>query len=148
MRRTEIGRRSSVLPDTYFELVKRHPLARIRDEKELNAAQAVVDTLLREELDEGGLAYLEALSDLVIVYELEHHALAPLTPHELLAHMLDERQMSQADLVRATGLPKATVSNLVSGKRRFTVGQMHSVARVFGLPGTLFMPGAASRSPS
>jgi transcriptional regulator with XRE-family HTH domain len=54
--------------------------------------------------------------------------------------MLDERHMSQADLVRATGLAKATVSDLVGGKRRFTVKQMHVVAEVFGLPGTAFMP--------
>jgi antitoxin component HigA of HigAB toxin-antitoxin module len=64
----------------------------------------------------------------------------------LLAHMLKERSMSQADLVRATGLAKATVSDLVGGKRSFTVDQMHLVAKVFGLPGVVFMPDAANRS--
>jgi antitoxin component HigA of HigAB toxin-antitoxin module len=128
------------MPDTYFELVKRHPLTAIRNEAELDAAQAVVDTLLRQDLDEGARAYLDALSDLIIVYELDHYAIAPLPPHELLAHMLSERLMSQADLVRATGLAKATVCDLVGGKRPFTVEQMHVVAKVFGLPGTVFMP--------
>ncbi len=54
--------------------------------------------------------------------------------------MLKERNMSQADLVRATGLAKATVSDLVGGKRDFTVDQMHVVAKVFGLRGVVFMP--------
>jgi HTH-type transcriptional regulator/antitoxin HigA len=134
------------LPDTYFELVKRHPLTRIRNEAELDAAQAVVDELLRQELDEGGLAYLDALSHLVIVYEHEHHAVAPLPPHALLAQMLQDRSMSQADLVRATGIAKATVSDLVSGKRAFTVDQMHVIAHAFGLPGRLFMASAANGS--
>jgi antitoxin component HigA of HigAB toxin-antitoxin module len=121
-------------------LVKRHPLTSIRNDKDLDAAQSVVDTLLRENLDDGGQAYLDALSDLIIVYEQEHHAIAPLPPHELLSHMLKERGMSQADLMRVTGLAKATVSDLVTGSRPFTVNQMHKVANVFGLPGTVFMP--------
>ena len=143
MSRTTSGtRRSASMPDTYFALVRRHPLTSIRTEAELDAAQSILDALLREELDEGGLAYLDALSDLVIVYEREHHAIAALPPHELLTHMLQERGMSQADLVRSTGLAKATVSDLTSGKRPFTVDQMHVVAKVFGLPGTVFMPRA------
>ena len=132
------------MPDTYFELVKRHPLTSIRTEAELDAAQSVLDDLLRQDLDGGGTAYLDALSDLVIVYEREHYAIAPLPPHELLIHMLEERSMSQADLVRATGLAKATVSDLVTGKRSFTVNQMHTVANVFGLPGTVFMAKATN----
>ena len=142
--RTKTGGRSAALPDTYFDLVKRHPLRSIGGEAELDASQAVLDGLLRRELDEGGLAYLEALSDLVIIYEQEHHAIAPLPPHELLAHLLRERSMSQADLIRATGIAKATMSDLLSGKRQFTVDQMHAVAKVFGLPGAVFMRQAAN----
>jgi HTH-type transcriptional regulator/antitoxin HigA len=117
-------RRNAPMHDTYFALVKQHPLTSIRSESELDAAQSVLDDLLRQDLDDGGLAYLDALS-------------------ELLVHMLDERGMSQADVVRATGLAKATVSDLVTGKRAFTVDQMQIVAKMFGLPGTVFMPRTA-----
>src|SRR6266508_3328514 len=134
MSRTRTAAQATTNSDTYFALVKRHPLKSIRNEKELDAAHAVVDALLREDLNEGGQTYLDALSDLVIVYESEHHAVPPLPPHELLEHMLNERSMSQADLSRATGLAKATVSDLVTGKRIFTVHQMNIVASVFGLP--------------
>jgi len=136
-------RRNAPMHDTYFALVKQHPLTSIRSESELDAAQSVLDDLLRQDLDDGGLAYLDALSDLVIMYEREQHTIAPLPPHELLVHMLDERGMSQADVVRATGLAKATVSDLVTGKRAFTVDQMQIVAKMFGLPGTVFMPRTA-----
>jgi antitoxin component HigA of HigAB toxin-antitoxin module len=81
----------------------------------------------------------------VIVYEQEHRTVAPLPPHALLAQMLEDRGMSQAELARIAGLAKATVSDLVSGKRAFTVKQMHTVARIFGLPGTVFLPKAANR---
>jgi HTH-type transcriptional regulator/antitoxin HigA len=140
MSRARTAVRAGAIPDSYLTFVKRHPLTSIRNEHELDAAQAVIDTLLREDLDNGGEAYLDALSDLVIVYEQEHYAVAPLPPHELLAHMLEERGMSQADLARTAGLAKATVSDLATGKRPFTVKQMHTVANIFGLPGTLFLP--------
>jgi plasmid maintenance system antidote protein VapI len=53
--------------------------------------------------------------------------------------MLEEPGMSQADLVRKTGIAKATVSDLVGGKRPFTVEHMHRIAAVVGLPATTFM---------
>jgi HTH-type transcriptional regulator / antitoxin HigA len=144
--RTTARVRSAKRADSYLELVKRHPLRSIRTEAELDAAQTVIDDLLRRELDEGELTYLDALSDLVILYEREHHPIPPLAPHELLAHLLEERSMSQADLVRRTGIAKATVSDLVTGKRGFTVEQMHRVAGVFGLPARVFLPTAAGAS--
>jgi antitoxin component HigA of HigAB toxin-antitoxin module len=79
---------------------------------------------------------LEALSDLVIFYERDHHAIAPLPPHELLAFTLGEHGLTQADLVRKTGIAKATVS----GKRPFTVDHMHRIAAVVSVPVTAFMP--------
>jgi hypothetical protein len=64
------NKRSPKLPDTYFALVKQHPLRSIQNESELDAAQAVIDDLLRKELDASGTAYLEALSELVIYEEM------------------------------------------------------------------------------
>ncbi len=52
--------------------------------------------------------------------------------------------MSQAEHARTVGLAKATVSDLATGKRRFTVKQMHAVASVFGLPGTVFLTKAGN----
>ncbi|HEX3152257.1 MAG TPA: helix-turn-helix domain-containing protein [Gemmataceae bacterium] len=142
MSRTSTKPRKTRLPDSYFELVKRHPLRSIQSDAELDGAQAIMDELLRQELDSGGQAYLDTLSDLVLLYERDHHAIPPLNPQELLSHLLEDRRMSQADLVRKTGIAKATVSDLVSGKRSFTVEQMHAIASVFGLPGKVFLPRA------
>jgi HTH-type transcriptional regulator / antitoxin HigA len=140
MTRTKPRKRPVKLSDAYFDLVKRHPLRSIQSELELNAAQAVIDELLLQELDASSITYLDALSDLVILYERDHHPVAPLPQHELLAYLLEERAMSQADLVRKTGIAKATVSDLASGKRPFTVDHMHRIAAVVGLPPTAFMP--------
>ena len=139
MIRTKSGGRSAKITDAYFDLVRRHPLRSIQNEAELDAAQAVVDGLLRQLLDDGGLAYLDALSDLIILYEQDHHSIPALPPNELLAHLLEERGLTQAELVRRTGVAKATMSDLVSGKRPFTVEHMQRIAGVFTLPASVFM---------
>ncbi len=128
-----------ITPDEYLTLVKRHPLRSIRSEADLDAAQAVIDELIAEDLDAGGLAYLDALSDLVILYERERHPVLPLPPAELLAHLLSEHGLAQAELGRRADLSRAAVSELVSGKRPFTVAQMHAVAGVFGVPPAVFL---------
>jgi HTH-type transcriptional regulator/antitoxin HigA len=143
---TKARGRTPILPDSYFELVGRHPLKSIQSDADLEAAQAFLDELLRTDLDAGGMAYLDALSDLIGVYEREHHAIPPLPPDQLLAYLLEERGMSQADLVRRTGIAKATVSDLATGKRAFTVEQMHRVAEVFGVPATVFFLPKAVRT--
>lgn len=71
---------AGAIPDTYLALVKRHPLTSIRSEKDFAEAQAVADDLLREELDDGKQAYLDTLSDLMIIYEQEHHAVCLYLP--------------------------------------------------------------------
>jgi transcriptional regulator with XRE-family HTH domain len=68
-----------------------------------------------------------------------------LPARQLLVQRLQERGLSQADLVRATGIAKATVSDLVGGKRPFAGDPMHAVAEVFGLPGHVFLPPAPNR---
>ena len=60
------------MPSTYFELVKRFPLAHIRDDEHLVMAQEMIDRLLQERLDEGAQEYLDPLTDLVETYENRH----------------------------------------------------------------------------
>ena len=59
---------------SYLELVKAFPLASIRSDEHLTEAQKVMDRLLaRGTPDDGETMYLNALSDLVTVYEDAHH---------------------------------------------------------------------------
>lgn len=137
MKRTGGGRTPA--PDTYLALVQRHPLRSIRGEAELDAAQAVIDGLLAEDLDAGGRAYLDALSDLVILYERDRHPVPALPANELLAELLADRGLSQAELGRRTGLPRSTVSELLGGKRPFTLSHLHAIAAALGVPAAAFL---------
>jgi len=71
--------------DSYLELVIAFPLSSIRSERHLAEAQKVMDQLLsKRKLDEGEETYLDALSDLVAVYEDEHHPIKPASDADML----------------------------------------------------------------
>src|SRR5438046_9181839 len=75
-------------PESYFKLVQRLPLAHIRDEKHLDAAQQMLDSLLEQDLDEGAQAYLDVLTDLIEAYEDEHHPIPDASEADVLRELM------------------------------------------------------------
>lgn len=107
--------------DDYLELVMQFPLTSIRSEKDLSAAQKVLDQLLAGgDLSDGAELYLDALSDLVSAYEDDHYEIPQADDADLLRHLMEANGLSQADLHRQTGIAKSTISELLSGKKTFT----------------------------
>jgi HTH-type transcriptional regulator/antitoxin HigA len=120
--------------DSYLELVLAFPLASIRSDDHLVAAQVVMDRLLAKgDLDDGETLYLDALSDLVATYEDEHYPIAPASDADMLGHLLEAKGVSQADLHRATGLPKSMISEVLAGKRPFSRQMIRKLADFFQL---------------
>lgn len=128
----------SAKPD-YLSLVLEFPLASIRSDAHLRAAQEVLDRLLaRGKLSRGQLLYVDALSDLVSAYEDEHHALEPPTDADLLGHLLAARGVSQAELHRATGIPRSSISEVLAGKKPFSRQMIRKLATYFRVDQGLF----------
>lgn len=117
--------------DAYFELVRQFPLVSIKSERQLKSAQRVIDRLLAQELTPGAAQYLDALSDLVATYEDAHHAIAAPSDADLLAHLLETKGISQAQLCRETKLAASTVSAVLSGKRTFTKDMVAKLSDYF-----------------
>ena len=118
--------------DSYLELVMAFPLTSIKSEKHLTEAQKVMDRLLAKgKLDQGEDLYLDALSDLVGAYEDEHYGIAPASDADMLRHLMDAKGVNQAQLCRDTGLPKSTVSEVLSGKKPFSRQMIRRLADYF-----------------
>ena len=85
--------------DAYLDLVQVFPLASIKSDEHLEAAQEVMDQLLAKgELDDGEEMYLDALSDLVATYEDEHYVIAPASDADMLRHLMEAKGVTQAQL--------------------------------------------------
>jgi HTH-type transcriptional regulator/antitoxin HigA len=128
------------LPDTYFELVKRFPLTRIRDDHHLDAAQEVIDRLLEEEPDEGAREYLDVLTDLVEAYEDEHVPIPDASEAAVLHELLRSNGLSQAKLGKAVGISQSTISAVLNGTRSLTKDQVIALARFFRVAPAAFLP--------
>ncbi len=124
--------------DSYMGLVLAFPLASVRSDEHLAEAQRVMDGLLAQAaLDAGEETYLDALSDLVAAYEDERHAIAPASDADMLRHFLDAKGMTQAQLSRATAIPKSVISEVLAGKRPFSRHMIRKLADYFGVDGSV-----------
>lgn len=118
--------------DSYLALVLRFPLSSIRSDDQLREAQDTVDRLLAKgPLDGGEETYLDALSDLIAVYEDEHHAIEPASDADMLRHFLDAKGVSQAQLSQDTGIAKSTISEVLSGKKPFSRQMIRKLSNYF-----------------
>ena len=129
-----------ILPDTYFALVEGFPLVHIRDAGHLSAAQAVLDRLLQEDQDEGAEAYLDALTDLVEVYERGHVAIPDASETDILRELMAANRLTQSALAKAVGISQSTISAILKGSRTMTKGHASSLAKYFGVTPAVFMP--------
>ena len=131
--------RATVTTDTYMELIRRFRLRSIRSEAELDRANEVIHSLLGKDLDVGQREYLDALSDLVWLYEEKHHPIEDLAPHQMLGHLIEERRVSQRTVASATGIPVSTISELLSQKRAFTRSHIEKLAAYFSVNPAVFI---------
>ena len=130
-----------VLPGSYFEWVRRFPLIHIRDDTHLEAAAAVIDRLLRDDLDEGGQEYLDALTDLVETYEAEHVAIPDAPEADVLRELIRANGFSQPTLAKKVGIAQSTLSAVLNGTRSLTKAQVITLSRFFHVSPTVFLPG-------
>lgn len=118
--------------ESYLELLLAFPLASIKSEEHLKAAQEIMDRLLaKSELDHGEQMYLDALSDLVAVYENEHHVIPPASDADMLRHLMEAKGVSETELSRDTEVTKSTISEVLAGKRPFSRQMIRKLADYF-----------------
>lgn len=125
-------RRNSKTIDSYLSRIVEFPLTSIRSPEQLAAAQAMIDGLMTKgTLDAGEELYLDALSDLVAAHEDVHFPIAPACDADMLRHLMDAKDVTQAALHRQTGIPKSTISEVLAGKRSFSRGMIRILADFF-----------------
>ena len=133
-RRTKAGPR-----DSYLVLIHRFPLRAIRNDRELDAAIALVDELLdRPMLDEGEDDYLDVLGNLVEDYEESVHPIEPASDAAMLESLLTDRGQTQLHVAAATGIANSTLSNVLHGKRQLTRDHIRRLAKHFKVDPAVF----------
>ena len=117
---------------SYLELVQAFPLSSIRSQSQLRQAHKVMDQLLTKgKLNDGEEIYLNAISDLVAVFEDQFHRIEPASDAEMLRHLMEAKGVNQIELHRHTDIPKSTISEILAGKKPFSRQLIRKLADFF-----------------
>lgn len=120
--------------DSYMELIAVFPLSSIQSDEHLKEAQLVMNRLLfKQDLNAGEEMYLDALSDLVAIYEDKHYPIEPASDADMLRHLMEAKNMNQAKLSKEAGIAKSTISEILAGKKGFSRNIIHKLAECFNV---------------
>jgi HTH-type transcriptional regulator / antitoxin HigA len=134
------GARGRSSGDRYLDLVREVPLRPIRSEDELDRAIAMIDSLIdRDGLTTDEDDYLDVLGDLVEKYETAHHPIAPVSDAEMLRHLIESRDTTQARVAEAAGIAESTISAILAGKRGMSRKHIEALSRHFKVKPAVFL---------
>jgi HTH-type transcriptional regulator / antitoxin HigA len=118
--------------DRYLELIRQFPLRPLRSEADLDAAIAVIDSLIdQESLSVPEQDYLDVLSDLVEAYEIEAIPMAPVGDAEMLRFLIEQKGITQSEAASGAKIAESTISEVLAGKRKLNRSQIGKLSRFF-----------------
>lgn len=124
---------------TYLKLIRAFPLRSLRTDSDLESAQAVLDALLRADLDAGGRDYLDALTDLIETYEREAHPMPDVPEADVLRLLMESNNLSQSQLAGKVGIAQSTISAVLNGTRGLTRLHIVKLAKFFNVSPVAFL---------
>jgi len=116
------------------------PVLRIRTEADYDRAVSILNELIDEiGTDEQHPLYdfLDTLGTIIAAYEAEHLELPTTGGAEVLAFLMEEHDLRQADLPEVGS--QGGVSEILHGKRELNVRQIRALAERFGVSPGVFV---------
>jgi HTH-type transcriptional regulator/antitoxin HigA len=139
--RTISGRESfAALPKDYTGLCQRYVPRPLHDAADYAAARQAIEPLLGLEsrLNADQTDYLEAVSSFIETYDEARVKWPEGTPLDTLKFLLEQHDLSAADLSRILGSDRSLGPKLLRGERRLTVDHIRTLAQRFNIePGIL-----------
>lgn len=111
----------------------------IRSEPEYRRAIACLERIMSPHPTEAESQIIELLSTLVESYESQAHPTPSGSPGKTLRHLLDARSVRSAEVARATGIPAATLSNVLAERRSLSKANSVKLGSYFGVSPALFL---------
>lgn len=127
--------------DAYLELIREFPLRPIRSDAEADQASRILERFFpRADLDAGTSDYIHALATLLADYEDRRHPVntSHIGPVEMLKHVMEQNDMSTADLGRLLG-NSGLASMILSGTRAISKTNAKILGKRFGLDAGAFI---------
>ena len=127
----------TVGPD-YASLVALFPLRPLRTPKARDDARAMMRALLRVERNDDQADYLTVLGSLIREYDADHVVLPVATQADVLRALMEDRDVTQARVAFATGIPDSHISAILKGTRFISRANRAKLAEFFEVAPTRF----------
>ena len=112
----------------------------IRNAREYKRTLRQVEQLMRKpKLSRAEGELLELLATLVEQYESIEHPTPKASQPALLAHLIDARGTSQAELARQSGVPRSVITNVLKGRRKLSQANIARLAKHFHVSPAAFL---------
>jgi HTH-type transcriptional regulator/antitoxin HigA len=85
---------------------------------------------------------LELLSTLVVQYESQKYPSPEVSAGDMLAHLIDARGVSRAEVASESGIPRSTITNVINGRRGLSKANAKVLAQYFGVHPATFLVAA------
>ena len=83
---------------------------------------------------------IAVLSTLIESYEVARIPRRKPTPSEMLAHLIDAKQVTKAEIARATEIPRSTITNVLADRRQISKDNVTKLAAYFHVDPSVFLP--------
>lgn len=126
----------------YDELLLEYSPRPIHNERQYRRVLGQIDGLMRKrKLSRAEENLLEVLVALVKQHEETHHPAPDVQPGDVVAHLIEARGATKAEVARATAIPRQTITNIVNGTRGISKANRAKLAKYFGVSPELFLLG-------
>lgn len=125
---------------SYPELLRQAQPQIIDDDRSHQRALRTVDRLMQKRrLTAPERKLLDLLAKLIDDYEESIYPTPEVSPAAMLAHLLDAKQSTQAELARQTGVSRSTISEVLNGKRAISLENAFKLGEYFHVEPSLFL---------
>jgi HTH-type transcriptional regulator/antitoxin HigA len=98
----------------------------------------LLELMLRTERSPEETELLQLIAMIIQEFDKRQEQPEPASPQEVLLHLMEERELKQADLVGKIG-SKGVVSEIVNGKRSISKSQAKTLAEIFHVSASVFI---------
>lgn len=127
----------------YRELLMRTLPRPIRTERDHRRALAQLEQIMDLRPSAAQSMLIELMSSLIEQFESREHPTPTVSPAQMLAHLLEAKAVSCAQVAKATGIPPATLSNVLADRRGVSKANAVKLAKYFRVSPTAFLSDAS-----
>ena len=133
---------STVTMTAYDKLLLDYKPRPIRTQRAYKRVMRQIEALMtRPHLPRAESEMLDVLATLAEQYESIEHPTPGTTPGEMLAHLIEAREVTQAEVAKATRIPSSTISAILSGTRQISKANVARLARYLHVSSDLLLAG-------